>query len=141
MIAWFRKLFDRPDSFGYRPGQREIFEYWDGKRFRKGDPLAIHRAMLTDPDFDMNIDPGLAGVPHVKGLIATGRVAAAVRKAFAIAPLDAGGLTDGECLTLFCTFGAYIHQLTESSRPLASGPAPTEPPASDSIIAPTAASG
>lgn len=141
MLGFLKRAFGRRDTFGYTPGEREIFEYWDGKRFRKGDPLALHRALLTDPDFDMNIDPGLAAVPHVKGLVAAGRVAAAVRKAFGITTLDAGGLTDGECLTLFCEFGAFIKVLAEAGRPLASGPARTGSPAVASPTEPSPASG
>lgn len=130
ILSW---LFPKRDASGFTPGERAIFPYWDGKRHRLGDPLALHRALLTDPDFDMEFDPKVAEVPTKDGLNATGRVAAAVRKAFGVKTLDDGGLTDTECLTLFCEFGGYLGQLTEDTRPLASSPGSTESPAESGI--------
>jgi hypothetical protein len=144
MFAWLRRLLSAKDSSGYTAAEREIFEYWDGRRKRVADPLAVHRTLLTDPDLDMKIHPAMTALPTVDGLRATGKVAAAVRRAFGIGTLEAGGLTDGECLALFCEFGAYIHALTESNRPLPSSPVPTAsavPQGADSLTRSSADSG
>lgn len=136
MFGWFRR-----DPTGYTQAEREIFRFWDGGRKRKGDPLAIHRALLTDAEFDAKLDPGISAVPTIAGLKATGRVAGAVRRAFKIPELEQGGLTDGECLQLFCEFGAYIRALTEDGRPLASSPGPTASATDESTTATGADSG
>jgi hypothetical protein len=142
MIRRFlRKLFGRRDPFGYTAAEREIFEFWDGSRHRMADPLAVQRALVTDPELDPKMDTGLMAVPGVPGLQATGRVAAAVRRAFKVATLENGGLTDGECVALFCEFGDYIGGLTEAARPLASSPPPTGSAAERSVIPTSAASG
>jgi hypothetical protein len=128
MLRWLRRLFGRRDALGYADSEREIFVYWDGTRERKGDPLAIHRALLTmDPEkeFDIKTDPQVTAVPTIAGLRATGRLAGAVRKAFGIRTVDEGGLTDGECLRLFVQFGSLIRELQEDARPLANSPPPT----------------
>jgi hypothetical protein len=120
--TWLRRLVGKRDAFGYTAGEREIFDYWDGSRVRLGDPLAIHRSLMTMPEseFDIKIDPDMTKLPNVKGLEATGRVVAAVRRAFKIPDLDHGGLTDGECMRLFCAFGDVIRELEDRNRPLAS---------------------
>jgi hypothetical protein len=127
MFRWLRRLFGRRDALGYADGEREIFEYWDGTRTRKGDPLAIHRALVCMPteEFNIDVDPKVSRVPTPEGLLATGRMAEAVRKAFGIKQVDEGGLTDGECIRLFIEFGALIRELEDAGRPLASSPRPT----------------
>jgi hypothetical protein len=121
MFGW---LFRRNLS-GYTQGDRDIFPYWDGQRQRNGDPLAIDRLLLTDPAFDAKLDPQISRVPTLDGLKAAGRIVDATRKAFGIKPLEEGGLTDAECLGLFCDFNLFVRDLEERSRPLASSPRPT----------------
>ncbi len=141
MIGWLTRLFGRKDAAGYTQGERRIFPFWDGKRHRVADPLAVHRTMLTDPDFDMKLDPSIAEVPTVEGVKAAGRVAAATRKAFELPSFPSGGLTDSECLMLFCEFGDYIGRITENARPLASSPGHTASADDDCLIPSGADSG
>jgi hypothetical protein len=128
MFRLLRRLFGRrdpaPDAFGYTVTDREIFRYRVGNFIGVADPLATQRAMMTDPDFDAKYDPGIAAVPTTEGLKATGRLAAAVRRAFGLKEFAAGGPTDGECLQLFVAFSEYLGDITEESRPLASSPGP-----------------
>jgi hypothetical protein len=127
MLRWLRRLFGKRDALGYADADREIFEYWDGQRVRRGDPLAIHRTIICAPEeeFNIKVDPKAARVPTPEGLLATGRMAAIVRKAFDVKSVDEGGLTDGECIRLFVEFGALIRVLEDDARPLASSPRPT----------------
>lgn len=141
MLRWLRRLFSHKDPRGYSAAEREIFKYWDGKQIRRGDPLKIDRSFLTNPDFDPKLDPQICRVPTPDGIKAIGRVTAAVRKAFGVAELEDGGLTDGECLALFGEFYAYIAELEESARPLASSPGPTVSAAGGATTPSGAASG
>jgi hypothetical protein len=142
MLRILRKLFGRKDAFGYTAGDRAIFHYHDGRKWRRGDPLAIQRALVDDAAFNLAIDPGVATVPSVEGVRAAGRTASAVRRAFGVPAFDAGGLTDAECLDLFGMFGEFVRVLTEAVRPLPSSPTLTEASAAgDSITASSAASG
>ena len=122
---WLTRFFQRKDAYGYTEGERDIFTYWDGVKRRKGDPLAIQRALLTDPKFDIKFDPDIAKVPTLDGLKAVGRLIDATRRAFKVPDFEKDGLTDGECLNLFHVFSFYIGQLQEEARPLASSPGPT----------------
>jgi hypothetical protein len=143
MFGWlFGWLMPRRNLSGYTQGQRDIFPYWDGRRERRGDPLAVDRALQTDPAFDFKLDPQISQVPTLDGVKATGRVVAATRRAFGIKPLEEGGLTDVECLGLFCDFNVYIRHLEDQARPLASSPGPTASAAgTDSATPNSAASG
>lgn len=142
MIRLLRRLFGRRDAFGYTDAERAIFAYHDGRRRRRGDPLAIQRALVDDKEFNLAIDPAVSCVPTVEGVRAAGRTAAATRRAFVIPQLEAGGLTDAECLGLFASFGEFLKELQESARPLASSPTPTEASAGgDLTTATSAASG
>jgi hypothetical protein len=134
MTGWLARLFRRRDAFGYLPNERDIFKYHDGTRRRRGDPLAIQRALILDPEFEIAIDPGVAAVPTPEGLKAAARTIAAVRKAFGVPEFAAGGLTDTGCLILFTQFGQFVGALREAAGPLASSPGPT--PASESANSP-----
>jgi hypothetical protein len=136
VIRWLKRLFGRRDAFGYRPTERDIFRYYDGRRERRGDPLAIQRALVLDPEFELAIDPGIATVPTPEGIRAAGRTVAAVRRAFGIPAFEEYGLTDAGCLVLFAEFGEFVKGLREAAGPLASSPGPT--PASGSADSPTA---
>jgi hypothetical protein len=139
VFRFLRKLFGRRDPFGYTPAEREIFEFWDGHKVRLADPLTVQRALVTDPELDAKLDTGLLRIPGEPGLNAAGRIAAAVRRAFKVPDLEHGGLSEGECISLFCTFGDYIGGLTELARPLASSPPPTGSAAPESSPTPTSA--
>jgi hypothetical protein len=140
-MRWLRRLLGRKDSAGYVRADREVFPFWDGRRQRLADPLAVHRALLTNPNFDAKLDPQIAAVPTVDGLKAMGRLAAAVRLAFGVADISGGGLTDAECMALYIAFGNYIGRLTEEYRPLASSPGPTASATGGSVTPTSAASG
>jgi hypothetical protein len=128
MIAWLKRLLGATEAPAYSARQRSIFRYWDGRRDRAGDPLAIHRALLTN--FDLEETAKVADVPTHEGVKAKGEIAGQVRTAFGIAPFEAGGLLDAECLELFVRFSGFLKELEAEMRPLPSGPTPTASPAS-----------
>src|SRR5207248_1369652 len=103
LMRLFDWLFGRRAFGEYPRRERTIFRYWDGTRQRLGDPLAIHRQLLEVPGLEETAKVG--EVPTVEGVKARGELAAAVRQAFGIAPLEAGGLLESECLDLFVRFG------------------------------------
>ena len=125
MIRWLKNLFARRDGFGYKPNDKRIFPYFDGTRWRKGDPLVLHRALLENKSTELAFDPGVAAIPNLEGMKAVGRLAKAVRESFDVPPVEKGGLTEIECLLLFAEFGKFIQQLREDAGPLAYSPGPS----------------
>lgn len=88
---------------------RGLFLYFDGRRWRSADPLAVARAFFTHPSFDWDETPELlrSGVATVQ-LEAFRVIGLTVREVFAIEPVDRGGLTDRECLDLLASFRHYL---------------------------------
>jgi hypothetical protein len=105
---------------------RQIFRYWDGKRTRRADPMAVIVSLREDPEYlserhDQLIDAG----DKEAQLIAI----RAVQRVFGIEPFEQGGLTYTECLSLLMSFYLYldalkknIDQLLTSQQPTASQP-------------------
>jgi hypothetical protein len=65
------------------------------------------------------------------GINSGGRIAEATRRAMGIPTLEDGGLTDGECIVLFCSYSNYVTEIRYESRPLVNTPGSTESPADD----------
>src|SRR5262245_33937881 len=99
----FRLLGIRP-----APQRRDVFfEYFDGQRWRKGDPFRIFRALVNDKDFDAeNHKPlALAGrEPEAAWFVA------AVCRAFDVTQWDEAtgqGLTQEELFWLYGEFAEF----------------------------------
>ena len=157
-----RKLQDlastsTPDiNIGYRAGERMIFQFWDGAKWRKIDPIVVHRRLLDSPDpLDIEIKKIFLGqtfgnsdgsplsdeqLLHIHKLAKESgasieRLAGQVRKAFGIveyAEIDGQeqGLTEAECISLLALFFAYMDDLKKKLPPAAlpTWPTPTAPP-------------
>ena len=104
--------------------ERDIFPFWDGKRDRKADPLAAYRALKADPEFNIDVDTEL--VASAGDLDSSAKMAAATRRAFGVPPFEAGGLTEGECNTLFWAFMLYLNEKKNTDEPPLTSPEPTE---------------
>lgn len=128
--------------FGYSARERAIFRFWDGRRTRAVDPLAVQRTLLAVEGFDPENDAkradlvlkGGPGSDHPEALAALFRVVDATRRAFGVLPFREWGrwpfrrregLTDAETLGLFAAFGGFLAELQEDARPLASSPGHT----------------
>jgi hypothetical protein len=78
--------------FGYSDRERAIFRFWDGRRTRAADPLAVQRALLAVPGFDPENDAkradlvlkGGPGADHPEALAALYRLTDATRQAFGV---------------------------------------------------------
>lgn len=126
-MGWF--------DFWKRPKAREIFAYFDGAKKRFVDPIVAYRALKDDPKFKLELHPALVDTGDVEAI---GITAAAVRSAFGVKALDAGGLTEQECIVLLLDFFAWADEKKNStSGPVTlPGPSDTTPPP-DSLATPT----
>lgn len=125
MIGWLSRMLGLSRD-------RCIFRYWDGKRNRRGDPLAI-MSLIEDecPDLaellqmaSADAAPALMPGP-VKDELEKGKKGAAKkladvsRRAFGVKPLtDSEGLTDWEVFSLLTAFLRFMGGLAEAARPL-----------------------
>lgn len=120
MFQWFKNR--------RRKAQREIFQFWDGRRDRRADPLATWRGYLTHKTFNLQIHPALVESGDVEAI---GVVAAATRDVFGVPSFEDGGLTEQECLELTVQFFSWIDEVKKNTRILPTSRPLTEPQTSD----------
>lgn len=93
--------------------QRNLFPYWDGRRTRKGDPVALLRSLHEDDFFNWEVHPQMIKSGDADAI----RICAdAARRAFGVPSFEDGGLTDIEALTLFSKFVAYISAVKKNTK-------------------------
>ncbi len=102
---WFWKSPER---------KREIFCYWDGCKARSADPLVVYRLLKDDKEFNIDVHPAFVDEGDMDAIRVT---AAAVRSAFGVKSLDAGGLTEQECITLLLDYFGWVEQKKNNSSP------------------------
>lgn len=140
----------------YKPKERKIYQFFDGERDRKVDPLAVERALkqaggdqlgawLKTLEMAGQIDPasvpadGLAAKMAQQSEDSLVGIVRTVRAGFGLKAFEDDGLTELECVELLCDFINYKQKLLESARPLASSPPSTAAAVSaGSVTAPTA---
>ena len=135
MINWFlsavyRRLNER---------HRRIYRYWDGRRFRRADPLQIERSLQTNDDFDWSSD--LKAALQSGDSDAVDSVIAAARRAFSFPPFDRGGPTGAEAIQEVIRFTTYLSTLKKNINGSQITSEPTESPRSDSTTNSTSDSG
>lgn len=124
IAGWFKS---KPRETGdvYKPHERLIYRYWNGKEIILADPLILYkRVMEVGPsisiDFKGAVSPLKKAPQYHDSLVAT------VRKVFSINSLADGGLTESESLDLLDHFLTYVESLQKKT--------------STSVILPTATS-
>lgn len=128
MLDWLKGLFRGLES-------RDIFQYWDGRRYRRCDPWTVYRATVDDPKFEWDTTPKLIAMDAVDDdslrikLDAVLDAATMVRRVFDVRPLDKGGLTEAECLELLWRFSAYVGSVKKNTRrtPISLPPSESHP--------------
>lgn len=110
--------------------KRKIFAYHDGVRRRWADPIAIWRAIESDPEFDPTRHFGEMDRGEGESFEIAGRMA---RRAFSLPAYDdrtGKGLTEFEAMSLLWRFIAYSEELKKNIEPPPTAPSPTDLPAS-----------
>lgn len=121
--------------------RRDIFTYWNGRRYRKADPFAIYRGLATHPTFDWEADPPMLSVPDIDAVLeASLKIATAIRDVFDIPPVDQGGLTERECADLLKQYCAYQYAVKKNIKPSPTPSVPTAEATSESATRPNSGS-
>jgi len=120
----FRRLFER----------RNIFRYWDGRRYRRIDPWSAYRATIDYPGWNWDDIPKLIAMEAVDEaslnikLDAIQTAANMARSVFNVRPVAERGLTEEECLALLWQFSAYVFSVKKNGRQPQTSPVSTESP-------------
>jgi hypothetical protein len=113
-----------------RPG---IFRYYDGHRWRDGDPIRIQRDIevhggedwprliegldqLEDPPGKFSLSENIQAARRAVGMESVYKVAELCRQVFGIKQLDDGGLTDAECVQVFTGYLRYTTHIARKHR-------------------------
>lgn len=93
---------------------RFIYTYWDGKKQRQDDPLAIRYRLDTHPTYRFDVHPVLAE----KGDMAAYEIVlSAICDAFLVKRFDPAtgtGLTQTELVGLLIDFGSYLESVKKN---------------------------
>jgi hypothetical protein len=118
---------------------RLLFQFWDGRQFRRVDPFTLLRKLLNTDKFDPDDDLKKLKIPDAKLVCdKIGHIAEGVREIFGVKPLENGGLTELECVNLLMEFSAYLDRVKKNGGPMpisqpVMGPAPSEVPDAGSV--------
>lgn len=131
----FSRLFRRAD-------RRDIFRYWDGKRYRYADPLVVWHDIWSDPNVDPAVDfqaatgIGSDGSQVEYDAEAEQRVLAMIRKVFGVQQWSekVKGLTVRETFILMWGFLTYVNGLKKKHAPLQM---PSQPSVLESSASPS----
>lgn len=120
---------------------RELFAFYDGRRTRRVDPLAVWRAVSEHPTFRFDkLDEVSASGALIAGESGKAEewfhesvkeTAAAARELFGLKMYDEGGLAEHECVRLLFAFRDYIDGVKKNTS------TPPTPPASTDAISNT----
>lgn len=106
---WLLVLLGRLGRLFSRNRGRDVFRFYDGRRWREIDPFIPARVLFSHPKFDWDETLVLLTMPRVKPQLETAAVIVqAVQDAFKVKPFDQGGLTELEAIDLLYDFRDYL---------------------------------
>ncbi len=108
--------------------RRQIFRFWDGATIRGVDPLHAVRALRADPEY---VDTQHLPLVDAGDDDAIRISAAATRRAFGLAEVSAGGLSDLECLSVLTQFLKFLLHVKKNTARPRNSPELTGPQSSD----------
>jgi hypothetical protein len=122
MFGWLKRA---------RPG---VFRYYDGSRWRNGDPVRLQAAIeehggdnwpsliggldkLDDPPEKFQLTAAIVAERNRTAMQAVKGSAELARKVFGVKQVDDNGLTDAECVRLFGDYLLYAARIQRDYRP------------------------
>lgn len=123
------QALDRYDI--YQPAERLIFEFFDGSKVVKADPMRIYKRIMACGT-ELSTDQKLAVSPSKDAVKGHENMLKKIREIFDIKPLEEGGLTEFETAELLDSFLLYAHMIKKNSSPTTTiqeeASQPTPPP-------------
>lgn len=111
---------------------RDIFEFWDGTRYRRVDPLVVCRSIDNHKEFNAEQHSKLVDMGDDEGIAITAK---AVRDAFGVEALSTGGgMTETECCDLLKDFWNWCGEVKKKRNPSPISHPPMEPQHSETSM-------
>lgn len=118
MLRFLARLFRRP--------RRNLFMFWDGRKWRSDDPLAIQLRIETHPTCRWDVHPVAAERGDVEAYKITMQAICDVFKVPMYQPEVGAGLTHNELMALLAQYADYIDALKKNIGPLPTWRAPSD---------------
>lgn len=130
MLRWFLSLFrKREPEYAldlYKPIERYIYQYFDGEKVRKADPMVICKR-LADKGYLISVDMRAANAGMKDSPKKHDDAIAAIRYVFDLKPYDQGGLTELEVVSLLEHYLTFEDYQKKTARTLPISPRATSP--------------
>lgn len=131
--TWFSKRDELPEA--WRPAERAVYEYFNGKKMVRDDPLEIYRRL-------MNVWPILQSNLNAASTVskfadrAWDEALSQLRGVFRVQPVVDGGLTSSELQDLADHFVVWCDRVKKNLRPLRTSfpPVPASTPVSSGDV-------
>lgn len=124
MFSWFKKKNKTIDNI-YSPKERCIYEYFDGQKQVKADPLVLYKR-LQDCSTDLSVDMRLANSIHSDANKGHTNAIKKIQTIFSIKPFDEGGLSEMEAMSLLEHFLFFCDELKKKVSPSATSSTTSE---------------
>lgn len=134
------KTDDEADFYSvYKPGQRLIYKYWNGKDWVFTDPMVIYQKMAAVGP-ELYIDMKLSESISKDAPLGRRNLLKKIRDIFDVKLYEEGGLTQTETVNLLFHFITYCEWIKKNSSLLPTpvvAPSPSTPQPSSPDVAPT----
>ena len=113
----FGGLFSKRDDYSvYSPKERIIYEYFDGEKTIKADPIVLYKRVM-EKRADILIDTKVANSASKDASKAHNNLMDNLRWVFSVKKIEDSGLTDPEVGNLFDHFMIYCDRVKKNSSP------------------------
>ncbi len=132
MFNWFVNLFRKDDVDYYKPKERLLYKYWDGKKKVQADPMILYRRLMekgTDLTCDMQVAYSMSK-DRFKARVA---MIDKIQWIFSIKSLEEGGLTETHCEGLLNHFISWCDSLKKNLNPSPTSQTAASPPSNLSL--------
>lgn len=132
-IRWVLSLFVIRPSGTFRPKERMIYVYFDGRKDVKADPMILYRRLMDRRmELSSDIKAAFSGSPKFAAKAYT-KMIDNIREIFQVKPLDEGGLTEPEAGDLLAHFMDWTEDLKKNSRMFPTPATETQAPSESSL--------
>lgn len=118
MFGWLKNLFKKKQD-PYTSSEREIFTFWNGVKWVRGDPMVLYKRMM-DVGPSLSINMKVADSPSNAAGKAHDDMMMQIRGIFGLKPLDGvdsnGTLTDSRAQDLLSDFMEFCDTVKKNSR-------------------------
>lgn len=118
MFQWLFSLFSKTNSNDvfctYKPEERLIYSYWNGKELIKADPMTLYKKVMSH-GAEISIDWKVSSSVSKDAISSHSNLIKRLREIFEIPPFQSDGLTESELIDLLDHFLSFVNIVKKNS--------------------------